>query len=172
MTIVCAYHNLTNCGTEECNYPQGCVIIICSDYNSAAINRHPVPWGAFFVLGNGDSVFSFATHDVLQEHRTLESQQEAKLNILRGIREVVHLDFLLMGNSNDKRMSLSAPYMKGMETVLHSPKFLFSRDTILRVEGVLRWVEGNMRQPTINCLQPTLPYLVRNPRVFDNPRKK
>ena len=30
--LVCAYHNLTDCGTEECHYPQIYVKISCNDY--------------------------------------------------------------------------------------------------------------------------------------------
>ena len=30
--LVCACHNLTDCGTEECHYSQACVIFSCNDY--------------------------------------------------------------------------------------------------------------------------------------------
>ena len=31
--LVCAGHNLTDCGTEECHFSKACVIISCNDYS-------------------------------------------------------------------------------------------------------------------------------------------
>ena len=127
-------------------------------------------------MGIFDGVFFdywFDLHDVLGGHRTLEAQQEARVNILRAVREVVHPDFLLMGNANYTRLPLSAPYMNGigMESVIPGHLQFYPIRQILDIEETLRWAEDNMRQPTINCLQPTLPYLVHNPGVFDTPRQ-
>lgn len=51
--------------------------------------------------------------DVLRGHRTLVDQQKAWLAIVRGIREHVHPDFLLLGNCNANTMPLTASYMNG-----------------------------------------------------------
>lgn len=105
--------------------------------------------GAFFD-------YWYEEHDVLHGRRSLQAQQEARLNILRGIRKRVAPDFLLIGNYNDRRLPMSAPYMNGifMETVLHPPQQIFGNRRIKIAEDVLRWSDTTMRQPTINVVAP------------------
>lgn len=93
--------------------------------------------------------------DVLNGYRTIPQQQQARLAILRGIRDRVHPDFLILGNVNANTMPLSAPYINGamMETYQSAP--VDGRRTelfLLRLESTLSWSEHNLRTPQINCL--------------------
>ncbi len=86
----------------------------------------------------------------------LDVAQQARINIVRRIRESTRLDFILMGNVNHRIMPLTGPFMNSgfMESSVfqdHTGEILEARLT--RVENSLRWLEGNLREPTINAFQ-------------------
>ena len=87
----------------------------------------------------------------------LDVAQQARINIVRRIRESTRPDFIIMGNVNHRIMPLTGPFMNSgfMESSVfqgHTGEILEARLT--RVENSLRWLEGNLGgEPTINALQ-------------------
>ena len=77
--------------------------------------------------------------------------------ILKGIRERVRDDFLILANTNDRKAPVSAPYLNGllMETGFpgsRQPTGHRSIETELnQYEDTLRWAETNLREPVLNA---------------------
>ncbi|MDE0040573.1 MAG: leucine-rich repeat domain-containing protein [Candidatus Poribacteria bacterium] len=82
-------------------------------------------------------------------------EREARLNILRRIRANVPDDFLIIGNANRRQLPHFAPYQNGnfMELRYDRGVIGYTRDGIVEIETNLIWLEHNMREPQINCLQ-------------------
>ena len=84
-------------------------------------------------------------------------QTPGQVAILKGIRERVRDDFLIMVNTNDHKSPASAPYINGlfMETVFPrretTPEGIESRLT--KIENTLKWAEETVREPRINALE-------------------
>ena len=121
--------------------------------------------GIFFDwwLENGGTLRDFSVSPA-PYFRPPEAEREARRSILQRIRANVPDDFLIVCNSNWRKLPISAPYINGsfMET---SPKDLekgYTRDEIVRIETNLIWLEENLREPQINCLRgegiPTEPH--------------
>ena len=93
-----------------------------------------------------------------------EAERDARLSILQRIRANVPDDFLIVCNGTHRKLPISAPYINGsfMETFHEDPETGYTRDTIIKLETTLIWLEENLREPQINCLQgvgiPTEPY--------------
>ncbi len=86
----------------------------------------------------------------------LDVAQRARMNIVRRIREATRPDFIMMGNVNHRIMPLTGPFMNAgdMESSVfqdHTGDILEARLT--RVENSLRWLEQNLREPTLNAFQ-------------------
>ena len=78
---------------------------------------------------------------------------DAAITMLRRIREgvdAVRDDFLIIVNTNDTKIPLSAPYVNGtfMEIIKGH-----SYTDLVEIESTLLWSEQNFREPRINCLQ-------------------
>ena len=88
-------------------------------------------------------------------YSTEAEELEARLNILRRIRENVRDDFLIIGNNLRRKYPLFAPYMNGnfMELRFNGDTMGYTRDDIIEIETNLIWLEQNMREPQTNCLQ-------------------
>ena len=88
-------------------------------------------------------------------HSDLKKEQEARISILRRIREGVRDDFLILCNFNWNRIPLSAPYINGgfMETFPSTIEHGYTRDNIIYTEDALLWYEANVQEPKINCLR-------------------
>ncbi len=86
---------------------------------------------------------------------TLEEEVEARINLLKKIREVVAEDFLILVNSNDNIIPLSKDYVNGlyMECYKENYKESYSFENIKKIEDTLTWAEENLRIPRINCLE-------------------
>ena len=80
-------------------------------------------------------------------------EENITLPIIQRIRPTVPDDFLILCNRNRNKLPLSAPYINGafMET-LPSEKG-YTRADIIEIETNLIWLEQNLREPQINCLQ-------------------
>ena len=80
-----------------------------------------------------------------------EAEQRARDIILERIRAETRPNFLIMGNTNDRIIPRTAPYINGgfMETGI----FGSSEEKLARVENSLLWLEQNLREPHINSLQ-------------------
>ena len=74
---------------------------------------------------------------------------DARISLLRRIRETVGDDFLIIANTNTHKVPRSAPYLNGafMETFGN-----YSLKYLIEIENALLWYEENFRYPQINCL--------------------
>ena len=74
---------------------------------------------------------------------------DARISLLRRIREAVGDDFLIIANTTTHKVPRSAPYLNGayMETFGS-----YSRERLIEIENALSWYEENFRYPQVNCL--------------------
>ena len=88
-------------------------------------------------------------------YMTLEEEVEARLAILRRIRELVSDDFLIVGNTNQWTAPLSAPYMNGMfmESVKADMFSGYTTQELQTIEESLYWGSENLREPRVSCLE-------------------
>lgn len=89
-------------------------------------------------------------------YRGFTAEQTARDNILKGIREQVTDEFLILVNTNRNKIHRTAWGINGtfMETGRDYKAALgYTREGILQIEDTLRWSEQNMREPRINCLE-------------------
>lgn len=86
---------------------------------------------------------------------TREAELEARLAILRKIREQVADDFLILVNANMRQIPKSAPDINGlfMECYKSEHDKGYNLDQILQMEKTLLWAEQHLREPRINCLE-------------------
>ena len=86
---------------------------------------------------------------------TREVELEARLAILRKIREQVDDDFLILVNANMRQIPKSALYVNGifMECYKQEHNKGYTLDQILQIEKTLLWAEQHLREPRINCLE-------------------
>ena len=86
---------------------------------------------------------------------TPAAELEARLAILRKIREQVGDDFLILVNANMRQIPQSAPYVNGlfMECYKQEHDKGYNLDQILQMEKTLLWAEQHLREPRINCLE-------------------
>ena len=86
---------------------------------------------------------------------TPETELEARLAILRKIREQVDDDFLILVNANMRQIPKSAPYVNGlfMECYKQAHAKGYNLNQILQMEKTLLWAEQHLREPRINCLE-------------------
>ncbi len=84
-------------------------------------------------------------------YSTREAELQARLSIVRRIREQVRDDFLIIGNTNDRKIPVTAPYMNGgyMET----PKRGYTRESLIKIESSLLWLGEHLRKPRVTCLE-------------------
>ena len=88
--------------------------------------------------------------------RTREKVEEnIPLSIVQRIRRAVPDDFLILCNRNEEKLPLTAPYINGssMETHPADREKPYTRAEIVEIETNLIWLEQNLREPQINCLQ-------------------
>ena len=88
--------------------------------------------------------------------RSLEAELQARLNIVHRIRVQTRPNFLIMGNTNDRIIPRTGPYLNGgfMETSIPESKTgIGLEDKVSRVENSLLWLEQNLREPRINALE-------------------
>ena len=93
---------------------------------------------------------------VLGDFRTMEQEQRARDIIIQRIRANTRPDFLIMGNTNDRIIPRTAPYINGgfMETVIPFSQIDPKLNTgLTRTEASLYWLDNNLREPRINGLE-------------------
>ncbi len=84
------------------------------------------------------------------------AEQDAKDNILSAIRHHTRPDFLIMGNTNRRKIQRTGPLMNGgfMETGVPGNATGDTLESKLaQVEQSLLWLENNLRAPRINSLE-------------------
>ena len=86
---------------------------------------------------------------------TLEKELTARIAILRKIRSKVGDDFLIMVNSNKRKIPRSASYVNGVFMECDKDKYDrgYNLFEIKEMENALLWAEQNLKQPRINCLE-------------------
>ncbi len=95
---------------------------------------------------------------LLYAHRlqiaTVEEAIEAHKKILKGVRERVRDDFLILVNANRTKVTRYAEYVNGsyMETVRDHPGG-YTYKGLQEIEDALIWNEKNLREPRINVLE-------------------
>ena len=100
---------------------------------------------------------TLASPDWSKHYSTAEEELEIKISMLKRIRAQVPNDFLILSNNNRLKLPFSAPYMNGsfMETFRDNVGGYreYAREGIIEIEDALIWLEVNMREPQINCLE-------------------
>ena len=81
--------------------------------------------------------------------RSLEIERQARLNIVRRIRASTRPDFLIMGNTNDRMIPRTGPYINGGFMEMGTPE----GDGMRRLPKVLTWHEQNLLIPRINAIE-------------------
>ena len=101
---------------------------------------------------NGGTLTTYGTNPRVS-YSTPEEERQARLTILKRIRDRVPNDFLILCNSGRRKLPLSAPYINGnfMETFYREE--YYTHDDIIEIETNLIWLEANLREPQINCLR-------------------
>ena len=81
------------------------------------------------------------------------SKVDALVSLVRRIREAVGDDFLIIVNTNTRKVPRSAPYVNGafMETI--GTVRGYPRERLVEIENALLWYEENFRYPQVNCLE-------------------
>ena len=87
-------------------------------------------------------------------YSTKEAELQARLSIVQRIRDQVRDDFLIIGNTNRRKIPVTAPYLNGgyMETG-RDHDFGYTYDGLKEIESSLLWLEENLRSPQVNCLE-------------------
>ena len=85
---------------------------------------------------------------------SLEDAQRARENIVRRIREGARDNFLIFGNTNDRIIPITGPFMNAgfMESIVPAPG-VQREPSIRRVRESLEWLENNLREPRLVMLQ-------------------
>jgi hypothetical protein len=78
------------------------------------------------------------------------TDDESRLNLVRRLREAIGNDALVLVNSNDRPIPLTAEYVNGLYMECYRTK---SPEDWKRISETLRWAETRLRVPRINCLE-------------------
>ncbi|MXV75225.1 hypothetical protein F4Z99_13255, partial [Candidatus Poribacteria bacterium] len=105
----------------------------------------------------------------------VEAEQRARNIILTRIREAVPEDFLILANTNRRKIPRTGWAINGtfMETGRDYDSG-YTHDGLAEIESTLLWAEENLREPRVNCLEgwgiptesPDSPRNLRWMRVF------
>ena len=101
------------------------------------------------------------TGTVLEEYRTFEAEQLARVTILQRIRAETRSDFLIMVNSNRASLPRTGTYINGIFMESGTPGGFGGEQPqgeqleweISQIENTLRWADQNLREPQINALE-------------------
>ena len=104
-----------------------------------------------------DGIYIGGWHEdakVLNGHRTLGAEQQARLAILKRIRDAVGNDFLIIVGSGGDKPRQAAPYINGL-FIQTDPNHAngYSSDELMDIESTLSWAEAKLRSPQVNCLK-------------------
>ena len=88
------------------------------------------------------------------QYSTVEAELEARLSIVQRIREQVRDDFLIIGNTNRRKIPVTAPYINGgfMETGRDYDGG-YTHEGLAEIESSLFWLDQYLRSPRVNCLE-------------------
>lgn len=120
-----------------------------------ALQQTGVVDGVFLDWWNEHSRTAASYLDWSTFYMTAEEEVEARLAILKRIRELVGDDFLILVNTNERTAPRSAPYINGtfMEVWKADYSVGYTVERLKTVEDTLYWASENLREPRINCLE-------------------
>lgn len=75
---------------------------------------------------------------------------EARLSLLKKVREAIGKDGLIIVNSNDRKIPESAAYVNGLFMECYGSN---NPENWEKIRTTLLWAEANLRTPRINCLE-------------------
>ena len=110
--------------------------------------------GIMFDWWNETGVTLANWYDWSEQYSTPEEELQARLSFIQRIRAEVPKDFLIIANTNRRKIPMTAPYINGsfMET-LRDHDGGYTHDGLEEIESSLLWLEKNLRKPQINCLE-------------------
>ena len=106
-----------------------------------------------------DGIFFDHWHDYgshLSNYLPLEEEQRARVVIMQRIRSQTRDNFLVIGNTNVRRMPITGEYVNGSFLETPVPGNLREETALYwlgRLEQSLQWLESNLREPRINVLE-------------------
>ena len=114
-------------------------------------------------------------NDSKDSYRGNEAEQRARDTIIQRIRAGVGDDFLIIANTNRRKIPRTGWAINGtfMETGRDHDRG-YTHDGLAEIESTLLWAEANLREPRVNCLEgwgiptesPDSPRNLRWMRVF------
>ena len=121
---------------------QAVAVAECGLYDGIFLDWWSEEWNALYNRNTGKRYYD------------LEVEVNAKVSILRRIREAVGDDFLILVNTNRSKVPRSAPYVNGtfMET-LRDYEGGYTYAGLSEIESTLLWSEENFQYPEINSLE-------------------
>ena len=101
-----------------------------------------------------DNLFNHGVTVYYQQFATDEEIIDAHETILKGVRERVRNDFLILVNGSTDRLRRYKEYINGshMELARESPAG-YTYERLKWIEGTILWNEKNLREPRINVVE-------------------
>ena len=129
-------------GAQDLFVQQAVAVAECGLYDGIFLDWWSEEWNALYNRNTGKRYYD------------LEVEVNAKVSILRRIREAVGDDFLILVNTNRSKVPRSAPYVNGtfMET-LRDYEGGYTYAGLSEIESTLLWSEENFQYPEINSLE-------------------
>ena len=121
---------------------------------AVAIAKSGLYDGIVFDWWHEDIVTLFRWGDYSEQYSTAEEELAARLSFIQRVRENVPDDFLIIGNTNRRKIPVTAPYINGgyMETGRDYDGG-YTHEGLAEIENSLLWLEENLREPRVNCLE-------------------
>ena len=134
--------DFTQSGAQDHFVQQAIEVAKCGLYDGIFFDWWSEEWNALYNRRTGKPYYD------------LEVEVEAKVSMLRRIREAVGDNFLILVNTNRSKVPRSAPYINGtfMET-LRDYDGGYTYAGLSEIESTLLWSEENFRSPQINSLE-------------------
>lgn len=117
-------------------------------YNSGVFD------GVFFDWWS-ESHHTLTNIDYTETYMPLDTEIEARIAILRKIRDVLPEDFLIIVNTNYDTIPQTGQYINGMymECFKDLDAKGYGDEQLRQMESTLLWGENNLREPILNCLE-------------------
>lgn len=74
----------------------------------------------------------------------------SRLRLIQTVRQAIGKDALIIGNANDQKTPVTAPYINGYFMECWRSKTV---EDWRRIQDTLTWAESHLRSPRINCLE-------------------
>jgi hypothetical protein len=133
----------------------------CEEYQDvvvqkvAALEKSGLYDGIFLDWWSETSATTCSFLDNTHAVYTAEEEKNARINLLKKIRDAVGNDFLILVNANTEKPVDSAEYINGvfMECNKDDLDTFYSDDELAEMEATLLWASENLAEARINCLE-------------------